>query len=1324
MSQPADFVPVYDRLKELHLDTPLVIDGHPRVQIVAPDDGSCAEGAEMIQRTVMELTGVRIPVLSDASSAACVPITAHVIALGQRSSNRLIEELYNRYLCLLDGRYPGPGGYVVRSLHNPFGNGCNVLLAGGSDDDGVSAAATALCGAIRAAAKCDATRVTAEGDLSGEGSATDLTVGWLMEIRPGRDMALPEDLREFEIWEASAGYGSIGYFGWNSLSKRLAAYYMTGDSHHAREFLRLAFPDEAARAELEEIDGERVEDKHAPLSGPYHYNAHMMVLYWDLVEESPVFTDADRLRVTNALARQFAHAEDQAWRRQIHDNACRDAWPYDEPPAYVGTRHGQWSAISLYCLCRYFARDYPAPLWTHGVAAARWHFASLAHHAWVGGENDNLFWYCTGVAPILSYMLLTGERAFASNGVLDTLLRGLDMLVSGREPDWALNSASVGFLHKAAYLTGDGRFLEYARRTGMDRSLFRLGQSYWPGTGLTPRLPEERVGRWSLQPVPEPMWQTRSALIPLEQAFLYGSFRSAADSTGDFLLIKALNGASRNPYHTFALLELRLAGQTVLAGFLNQVRVRRDGVVEPVVAMDAALTRTGVVGGLALVAALVPHAPFCAWRRTVAQSVGRHVLVADVLSFRDPGEEMEVEIWWEGVVAWDTAAASGPAPGTLIAAGAALGQVHVCDALPTSVEGRRGRMVWRGAVTAGDELVFLSLVGADAADQLACHRVSARAALCQLPDPALVVCGQHDGLVGELVALSAERAWGTGVQRVGLEHALLTVEGAVGADPGWTTGTAAAVDLDWDLGTGELQLFAEAPVRLRLGKDVSVVVRLDGQPVELIDGAVLVAPGSHTLTGAVVEAAARRRLREVLAATATAAISAAGQDAAAERTAAEAAIQDAGPVLPSPAFADAGQGAAAGPTAAPVPPPPASESESAPHTPARQLPELPVSFRVELPGPIAALEALDDVSDGMLAAATGSRVHLLDAAGGVPRVLDADADIRVLRWWSEAGLLLAGCVDEQVIAFDPLSGERAWSFTSEMDAAVWRAAKTYWFKSAPGHAGIHGLYTGEFLQRPGAGSTQAFVGSACTLEILDARGELLERLPTFWGPGTHFALIDPRAGGRQLLVAREPTDSHALAVINRDKLDATPRGFAAPPPGHSDIGGWACMSRDHIFCADVDGDGELEVVSEINGTWNRVTVWALDGTPKHSIQLGPGDAIPARTVRDLELVDLDGDGIPEVLVALAGGTVLALDGTCRPLWSRRLDGPPTALCRGAGSARVLVAHEPGELVALDRAGRLVAWVGLRGAADIVAHSRHGAALGTREGEVVLIPGSV
>ena len=1197
--------PVYTELKDLNLDTELVRNGRPNATIVVPEDGRYAGAANRVQAAIQAKTGVLVPVDDDLSAAGAVPISGHRIVLGNRSGNRTIEALYNLYYTLLDLRYPGPGGYEVRSLHNPFGNGHNVIFVGGSDAEGVEAAAGALAGKVLEA-------------NAGEG---ELSLGWLMEIELGQGIQVPEDIREFETWEASAGYGSVGYFGWNSISKRMAMYYMTGDAFHAREAIRLAFPDERAMAEITEIDGERIENKDEPLSGPYHYNAHMMILYWDLIEESPVFTDEERLRVTNAFAAQFGHAQDQGARRRVVENVRSGTSGFGDPPHSVGSRHGQWSAISLYCLGRYFNNHYPSALWAQSMEAARWHFASLHHHALVDGEHDNLFWYNTGMAPILSYMLLTGDRKPIENGVMANLLRGQEILASGREPDWALNSASIGFLNKAAYLAGDGRYREYLRRTGMDLDIFRLGQSFWPEDDIEPRLPTDLVNQWSIHPIPEPLWGDRHSGLPLAESYLFGSFRSAADSSGDFILVKGMNGASRNAYHTFVVLELRLDGETLLEGYLNQVLTRSEGMVEPVVAMDSALRYRDVVGRTAVVAAEVPRAAFCAWHRTLAQRVGGYALFVDRLDFRTDSEELEVEFLWEGKGAWEALPDGGAARIRDIA------RICMSDPLETAVADGQARMTWRGAVEEGGGRCWFSLLSGDGT---ACARLAENAAALALPAPAVAAAGEYEGLNGDLVVLAGDHLHGVNLTGAALGASLFRA--------------SAPVQVDWDFHSGVLELVVDEETEIRLAVSDPRGVRVGGSVPEYGgDGpgpaAIRVPAGRHSISGAAPDAAALDRVTARLSG-----LLEQGRDARRQSAAA-----------PSPAMPD--------------------------------VPSISPVFATRVGGAMVDMVALDSGGQTLICAAEDRNVHVLSQDGEKLRTLPTDGPIRLLHWWREHNLLLAGCEDEKVIAFDPDSGDRKWVFVSEEDPAVFRAAKPYWFKTAPGHAGVHGLHSGVFLD----GRSQAFVGSACTLEILDENGNLVKRLPVFWGPGSRFALIDGPEGSIDLLIARQPTDSHAMAVVNNRELDPKQRAFHDVPDGHTNIGGWACMSRKHIFYGDLDGDGRKEVVSEINGTWNRVTVWSEDGRALHNVHLGPGQRIPADNVRDFDVFDLDGDGSKELLAALSGGLILALDHRCEKLWSRRLPSPPAVMAAlGAeGGARVAAGCEDGTLVVLDAVGDVV-----------------------------------
>jgi hypothetical protein len=1209
-------VPEITELKPLRLETDLVRDGRAHATVVVPTSGSYDAPASRIVEAVQKRTGVELPIVQDDAPGASLPLRGHVIALGNRSTNKLIGDLYNRYYTLLDLRYPGKGGHVVRTLHDPFGDGFNVVFVGGSDRAGVEKATDAIIDEIGKAATNQA-----------------IQLGRLAVIRLGEGVEVPRDVRDVETWEASAGYGSIGYFGWNSISKRMALYYMTGDLFHAREFLRLAFPDEKARQEIAEIDGERIEDKDHPLSGPYHYNAHMMILFWDLIEESPVFSDGDRLRVTRAFAEQVNH-----WAGSLRATAA---------PRAVGSRHGQWDAISLYCLARYFQTHYPDPFWGKARQAGRLHFGSLHQYAWVSGENDNLFWYNTAIAPIFTYMVLTGDRVPLENGVLRTLLRGQEILVSGRVPDWALNSASLGFLHKAAYLTQDGRWLAYRDRTGVDTSVFRLGQSFWPEEDLQPVPPEDLVGKWTIHRLSKPKWEARRSGLALEESFEFGSLRSQSDAGGDYLLIDGFNGASRNPYHTFAILELRLSGYTLLKGYLNQVITRVDGLMEPKIAMNAALKRCDVIGSTAVAVAEVPNAAYANWRRTIVQRIGRYALIVDELTFREDSPNADLSFEWE-----TERAAKRVADGKLLFSASTErgerrtdpgGQIVTCDPMETTGGGRRWTMRWSGPVRAGERNTFFSLVGMEpGASELTmeCYRTGTHAAALALPEAAVVVApskGNHgntnSGIEVRLAVLATDHLFATGLTKF---------FSFIHADK--------PIDADWDLATGDLHVVATDPVEVGLWVEHGAKLTVDEKPADVVSGGepsgpdnlvrVRVPGGRHVIRGALPRSAKIPH----------------------------------GPVLAS--LLETARKSSSEATA----------SQPGPEEPAAST--WKVKAQVPFGSSIVDLEAVPTGQRPLVAAAEGSTVHLIALDGQEKQTLATDGPIRMLRWWPEAKLLLAGCADEKVIAFDE-AGERKWVFVSEMDPAVFRAAKTYWFKSAPGHEGIHGLHTGEFLD----GGSQAFVGSACTLEILDRGGRLLHRMPQFWGKVSKFAIVDGPDDTKNLLAARKYNGTNTVAIVNSATLNPSPRGFISVPSGQTYMPGWSSMNRHHLFYEDLDGDGTREVVSEINGTWNRVCVWAVDGKPMHAANFGPGPRIPARTMRDIDVGDLDGDGKKEIVAATSYRMVVALDGQCNKLWARRLASPAQVLTcvrpKGAPRARIVLGCDDGRVRVLDAAGNLI-----------------------------------
>jgi hypothetical protein len=482
----------------------------------------------------------------------------------------------------------------------------------------------------------------------------------------------------------------------------------------------------------------------------------------------------------------------------------------------------------------------------------------------------------------------------------------------------------------------------------------------------------------------------------------------------------------------------------------------------------------------------------------------------------------------------------------------------------------------------------------------------------------------------------------------------------------------AGVHVDWDFATGTLTVATDADATLQLALEDASGLSAGGEDVRTSEGTngltqVTVAAGRHKITGV----SPSKATMDALCAELDARL---GEGMDARRSAS--AAQDA--ELPAADGIDA-------------------------------------EFTGQVGGSVVDLAVFEVGGQRRICAAQGETVHVLGPDGKSLRALQADDTIRTLRWWDEHGLLLAGCVDDQTIAFDPESGARRWVFASEEDPAVFRAAKPYWFKTAPGHAGVHGVHTGTFLD----GKSQAFLGGACTLEIVDENGQLVERMPVFWGPGSKFALIDGPEGSTNLLIARQPTDSHALAVINNRAPEPKTRSFRDVPSGFTNIGGWACMTRKHIFYEDVNGDGRKEVVSEINGTWNRITVWSEDGTPLHNVHLGPGQRIPTKNVRDLDLADFNEDGTRQIVAALSSGLILALDCRCERLWSFGLSSPPTVLaCVGAGEgSRIVSGCEDGTLVVMDHSGAVVRTGQMKGAPTCIQAVGREVVISTDAGEV-------
>lgn len=1359
---PEPIPPVYETLKELHLTVPLVSGGRAMVSVITPASGVYDRDAAAIQQSIKRMTGVTVPIVADSDIDAGAPIKSNLIVLGNRSTNRTICALYDGWYTMLDLKYPGRHGHVVRTLHNPYGNGHSAVLVGGSDATGVRAAAQALI-----------------ETLDGAGpSAGQLSLGWTMDIKLGdglEPVAKVADYEDVKHWDASPGYKSGFCFGWAMHSKLMAMYYMTGEEAWLREFKRVAFPDAEAAAYIRQHEAYGFNDFRNPLSKPYHYSGFTMVLLWDLVEESPLFSDAERLRITNAFAKQLAH-----W-------AGERAYECKRPPSGIMSRHGQWSSLCMYVLGRYFEKYYPDPRWRQAMSGPSNLFRFLHPPINAVVSNESSFWLATLIQPVFTWITLSGDRTAVASGHLGRLLGHLELLSTGEDRCWVSRWSALSMLNRAAYLLNDGRWAFYRDRLGMDTDGFRVGHSFWPEPGLRPEAPANLPGKWCLYQPTEQIWASRANRLPLSQSFFNASYRSATDASGDFILLDGCYaGAGRGGIHSYATQKLRLNGCQLLDGHGNQVLTGSDGMMEPGVAKDGALVYTAVIGDTVVAIGGSPHAAYCNWQRSIVLRTCRYALVVDDLTFRTDSENMDVQVRWEtspavrpsvlgpGVLqlqvsgqrvarpGWtDVRAASAPCttnatgeeriaaldslgimlliaaqPGVwielpfslgervtgdvtvdflkykdrgvvrILLDGAPVGATHdlyaasavphtvslgrrelaagehrlrvetvavnpetekcyvglggvsvrtegadadvrppgydVCsaDAMPTTTDGRRFAMKWTGRSTKGAHRVFSSLIGRNPRDPAvapSCARVSPNAAALALPEPAMCIVGSHECTLAELAVVAADHLFGRALERAGLSEELL------GAD--------APVDVDWCFATGALHVVAEKESGLVFAADAARPFTVDGNAQG--HGRVTLTPGKHTIRNVYPDPAVRKRLTEQLRRSL--------QSAQQQRCQAAASVDK--PTAPS------------------------------------ALPELAPSMSVELGGKVSALEIVPSGPGTLVCAAVGRTVLVLTGQGARVTTLTVDAPVRVMRWWQEHELLLVGCADKRVLAFDR-QWHRTWTFTATVAPEIANSNQQGWAS----HPGIFGLHSDVFI----GGKSQAFVGSACTIEIIDEQGTLIKNIAAPWGDTFLFTVIDGADGSRELLAARWPNGYDSLHIINSTSLKRR-SGFRSVPPGHTVFSPWTGVNRVRIFWEDLDGDGTNELASATNGDWNRVSIWSGDSKPLYNAQLGPGTKGPGSTIADMDVADLDRDGRKEILVARTDGTLLVLDHTCEKVWARRLPFPLRLLrCVGRGTGvlrRIVVAGGDGTVLILDNAGTPLCAGDLSGRPDhiVVSH---------------------
>ncbi|MEW6751128.1 MAG: hypothetical protein AB1505_09125 [Candidatus Latescibacterota bacterium] len=652
-------------LKPLSRHTRLDPDG---AAIAFPDLPEYRQMAQRLALDLHPLVGGALPLLPLAAEAAApkgFPLLlwptepAQLVLLGNAIDNPLILRLYLHHFTLTDGYFPGPGGHFLETVHNPWGDGRNAVLAGGSDLAGVEQAARALVEAVaRLGPVLPPLRLgTSERIASVPGSA--------------------EDRRHLRAWRRHQL--QIGDLPWPT-NDYAYLYYLTGDPYWGELFA------EILRAEIQAAQ----EDGRWPRTlFDNYFNQYRMVLAWDMVEESEAFTDEDRLAITNLLH------EVGRWVRDL---------PYFAEEPYRGSNHQTYACLSLWQTRRYFARYYgrqdfagPLPLVEAVFALHRQSFRS---------PDDEPSTYLRMPRHVLCHDLQAGCDEYLHSGRLARLAEEIVQFLDNRgqmcafgdcgEYDtvhtlgpWDLGTQSrvLSLLGTAAwyYRRPDFAWAERFARRGLDwrdrlhppmiycrgfSQLQRYGCHGWElqvpalRTGMAEEEPRQLLGVVACrldEAGVELVTTNRHSPSPLpvtpvdrpEELFSALTFRRSFQPADEYLCLHGVATLNHSHHHANCVLRLTWRDRIVLAEGDEMKALRRyhNGLV---------VVRNGEhrpPPGLARLQALAcfPHAGFSRtllegdngldWERNVLWCPGHFFAFVDRCVTREPGE-YRVEARW------------------------------------------------------------------------------------------------------------------------------------------------------------------------------------------------------------------------------------------------------------------------------------------------------------------------------------------------------------------------------------------------------------------------------------------------------------------------------------------------------------------------------------------------------------------------------------------------------------------------------------------------------------------------------------------------------
>jgi len=490
--------PAVKELKRLHPETVLVADGQPRCLVVVPDGAEVAGSARRLREAVRSETGATLtvrPATDFVDKQWRIDFDAlgglNLVALGNVNDNRLLSVLYGERYVVADSIYPGRGGYVIRTVHDPFARGVNLLVLAGSDADGVGKAVGVFvdkfvkgCGRTL---MLPAPVIDVEFEKKAYGFFPDSTHSLTSKRQPQyTGMAwFQEQWRQAGVMDADGAVVASPKPDTRStvitglLARMGQTYFRTGAPELVPLMKQLVERNRGLLANRDKVHG-----MGARAAGHVHG--------WDLLEELPVWTDEDRLAITNSLLADAALGhEPRAFHKQVREG-CVQA---------LDENHGTFSALHSLNAWHYFHKYYELPESDYWIRCADAVFSAQASTFQILEDASGYLCYC----PIhaMSYALKRRDLRYFERGVAShharyvalACMNNLGLNSGFGDSSGVIQPAFFELLAAAAWYYRDPRLYWVVRNLLPQACGLRIFQhSIAFDLGVEPRAPEEWTG--------------------------------------------------------------------------------------------------------------------------------------------------------------------------------------------------------------------------------------------------------------------------------------------------------------------------------------------------------------------------------------------------------------------------------------------------------------------------------------------------------------------------------------------------------------------------------------------------------------------------------------------------------------------------------------------------------------------------------------------------------------------------------------------------------------------------------------------------------------